>query len=88
VLASSAGARASSARAYLDTREDLLDLMSDSIAADYVYTPPSGDWLAARRPPTTDAPTATRRSPTSVTIENDFDSCQAGPVGSKVCQHP
>jgi hypothetical protein len=31
---------------YLDTREDLLDLMIDATGAEYVFTAPTGDWLA------------------------------------------
>jgi AcrR family transcriptional regulator len=45
-VAAELGTGAASLYRYLDTREDLLDLMNDSTAADYVYAPPSGDWLA------------------------------------------
>ncbi len=31
---------------YLQTREDLLDLMTDATGAEYVFTAPTGDWLA------------------------------------------
>jgi AcrR family transcriptional regulator len=31
---------------YLQTREDLLDLMIDATGAEYSFTPPTGDWLA------------------------------------------
>jgi AcrR family transcriptional regulator len=45
-VAAELGTGAASLYRYLDTREDLLDLMSDSTAAEYVYEQPSGDWLA------------------------------------------
>jgi AcrR family transcriptional regulator len=45
-VAAELGTGAASLYRYLDTREDLLDLMSDSTAAEYVYAAPSGDWLA------------------------------------------
>jgi AcrR family transcriptional regulator len=31
---------------YVESREDLLDLMIDATAAEYAFGPPSGDWLA------------------------------------------
>jgi hypothetical protein len=31
---------------YVDTREDLLDLMIDATGAEYVFAAPTGDWLA------------------------------------------
>jgi hypothetical protein len=31
---------------YVDTREDLLDLMIDATGSEYVFAAPTGDWLA------------------------------------------
>jgi hypothetical protein len=31
---------------YVDTREDLLDLMIDVTGSEYVFAAPTGDWLA------------------------------------------
>jgi AcrR family transcriptional regulator len=45
-VAAQLGTGAASLYRYLDTREDLLDLMSDSIAAEYAYPAATGDWLA------------------------------------------
>lgn len=45
-VAAELGTGAASLYRYLDTREDLLDLMSDSTGAEYVYAARSGDWLA------------------------------------------
>jgi AcrR family transcriptional regulator len=40
------GTGAASLYRYLDTREDLLDLMSDAAGAEYALGPATGDWLA------------------------------------------
>jgi AcrR family transcriptional regulator len=45
-VAAELGTGAASLYRYLDTREDLLDLMTDFAAAEYAFTAPSGDWLA------------------------------------------
>jgi AcrR family transcriptional regulator len=45
-VAADLGTGAASLYRYLDTREDLLDLMTDATAAGYTLPPPSGDWLA------------------------------------------
>lgn len=45
-VASELGTGAASLYRYLDTRDDLLDLMSDFAGAEYSLCPPSGDWLA------------------------------------------
>jgi AcrR family transcriptional regulator len=45
-VAAELGTGAASLYRYLDTREDLLDLMTDSAAAEYTFAAPSGDWLA------------------------------------------
>ncbi len=45
-VAAELGTGAASLYRYLDTREDLLDLMSDSAGAEYVLGPRTGDWLA------------------------------------------
>ena len=45
-VAAELGTAAASLYRYLDTREDLLDLMSDSAGAEYVLTPPTGNWLS------------------------------------------
>ncbi len=45
-VAADLGAGAASLYRHLDNREDLLDLMIDATAAEYVLAPPSGAWLA------------------------------------------
>jgi len=45
-VAADLGTGAASLYRYVDTREDLLDLMTDSTAAEYSLTAPSGYWLA------------------------------------------
>jgi AcrR family transcriptional regulator len=45
-VAADLGTGAASLYRYLDTREDLLDLMIDSTGAEYSYAAPTGDWLA------------------------------------------
>jgi AcrR family transcriptional regulator len=45
-VATDLGTGAGSLYRYLETREDLLDLMIDATGAEYVFTPPTGDWLA------------------------------------------
>ncbi len=45
-VAAELGTGAASLYRYIDTREDLLDLMSDSAGAEYVLGPRTGDWLA------------------------------------------
>jgi AcrR family transcriptional regulator len=45
-VAADLGTGAASLYRYLDTREDLLDLMIDATGAEYVITAPTGDWLA------------------------------------------
>lgn len=40
------GTGAASLYRYVDNREDLLDLMTDAVAAEYSLAAPSGDWLA------------------------------------------
>ena len=45
-VAAGLGTGAASLYRYVDTREDLLDLMTDSTGAEYVFSAPSGDWLA------------------------------------------
>ncbi|MDQ2813344.1 MAG: TetR/AcrR family transcriptional regulator [Actinomycetota bacterium] len=45
-IAATLGTGAASLYRYVDTREDLLDLMIDSTGAEYVFTAPAGDWLA------------------------------------------
>jgi AcrR family transcriptional regulator len=44
-VATELGTGAASLYRYLDTREDLLDLMTDAAAAEYTFAAPSGDWL-------------------------------------------
>ena len=44
-VAADLGTGAASLYRYVSNREDLLDLMIDATAAEYVLTPPSGDWL-------------------------------------------
>lgn len=45
-VAAELGTGAASLYRYLDTREDLLDLMIDATGSEYVFTAPTGDWLA------------------------------------------
>jgi AcrR family transcriptional regulator len=45
-VAAELGTGAASLYRYVDTREDLLDLMTDSTGAEYRLAPPSGNWLA------------------------------------------
>src|ERR1700685_3360633 len=45
-VAAELGTGAASLYRYLDTREDLLDLMTDATGAEYEPAPPTGDWLA------------------------------------------
>ena len=45
-VAADLGTGAASLYRYLETREDLLDLMIDATGAEYVFTAPTGDWLA------------------------------------------
>jgi AcrR family transcriptional regulator len=45
-VAADLGTGAASLYRYLDTRDDLLDLMMDATGAEYVLTGPDGDWLA------------------------------------------
>jgi AcrR family transcriptional regulator len=45
-VAAELGTGAASLYRYLDSREDLLDLMIDAVGAEYVLTPVTGNWLA------------------------------------------
>lgn len=45
-VAAELGTGAASLYRYVNTREDLLDLMTDATAAEYAFAAPSGDWLA------------------------------------------
>jgi AcrR family transcriptional regulator len=45
-VAADLGTGAASLYRYLDTRDDLLDLMIDATGAEYVFAAPTGDWLA------------------------------------------
>jgi AcrR family transcriptional regulator len=45
-VAAELGTGAASLYRYLDTREDLLDLMADATAQEYRFAPPTGDWLS------------------------------------------
>jgi AcrR family transcriptional regulator len=45
-VAADLGTGAASLYRYLETREDLLDLMIDATGAEYVSAAPTGDWLA------------------------------------------
>lgn len=45
-VAAGLGTGAASLYRYVDTREDLLDLMIDSTGSEYAFTAPTGDWLA------------------------------------------
>jgi AcrR family transcriptional regulator len=44
-VAADLGTGAASLYRYLQTREDLLDLMVDATGAEYAFTAPTGDWL-------------------------------------------
>lgn len=45
-VAAGLGTGAASLYRYVDTREELLDLMTDAVGGEYDLPPPSGDWLA------------------------------------------
>jgi AcrR family transcriptional regulator len=45
-VATRLGTGAASLYRYLESREDLLDLMVDATGAEYVFAAPTGDWLA------------------------------------------
>lgn len=45
-VAAELGTGAASLYRYVETRDELLDLMTDSAAGEYALAPPSGDWLA------------------------------------------
>ncbi len=45
-VAADLGTGAASLYRYVETREDLLDLMIDATGAEYVFPRPTGDWLA------------------------------------------
>ena len=45
-VAAGLGTGAASLYRYVETREDLLDLMIDATGAEYVFPEPTGDWLA------------------------------------------
>ncbi len=45
-VAAALGTGAASLYRYVETREDLLDLMADSAGAEQPFAPPTGDWLA------------------------------------------
>jgi AcrR family transcriptional regulator len=45
-VAGDLGTGAASLYRYVETREDLLDLMIDATGAEYVFPEPTGDWLA------------------------------------------
>jgi AcrR family transcriptional regulator len=45
-VAAELGTGAASLYRYVETREDLLDLMTDAMTAEYELAPPTGDWLA------------------------------------------
>ena len=45
-VAAALGTGAASLYRYVSTRDDLLDLMVDAVAAEYALPPPTGDWLA------------------------------------------
>ena len=45
-VAAELGTGAASLYRYVETREDLLDLMTDAIGAEHELAPPSGNWLA------------------------------------------
>lgn len=45
-VAAELGTGAASLYRYVETRDELLDLMADAVGGDYEPAPPSGDWLA------------------------------------------
>jgi AcrR family transcriptional regulator len=45
-VAAELGTGAASLYRYVETREDLLDLMTDAVGGEYLLPEPSGDWLA------------------------------------------
>jgi len=49
-VATELGTGAASLYRYVETREELLDLMIDATGTEYDMAPPTGDWLADCRP--------------------------------------
>src|SRR5579859_3023932 len=45
-VAAELGTGAASLYRYVDTRDDLVDLMTDAVGGEYLLPEPSGDWLA------------------------------------------
>jgi AcrR family transcriptional regulator len=45
-VAGELGTGAASLYRYVETRDELLDLMTDAVGSEYTLAPPSGDWLA------------------------------------------
>ena len=62
-VAAELGTGAASLYRYVDTRDDLIDLMIDSTGAEYIFTAPTGDWLADLLEVAEQARTIMRRHP-------------------------
>lgn len=62
-VAAELGTGAASLYRYVDTREDLIDLMIDSTGSEYVFAAPTGDWLADLLDVAEQARTIMRRHP-------------------------
>jgi AcrR family transcriptional regulator len=84
-VAAELGTGAASLYRYLDTREDLLDLMTDSTGAEYAFAAPSGDWLADLTDVGEQARAIMRRHPWLPTMV--ITRPVLGPNGLKLLEH-
>jgi AcrR family transcriptional regulator len=84
-VAAELGTGAASLYRYVDTRDDLIDLMIDSTGAEYIFTAPTGDWLADLLEVAEQARTIMRRHPwlPSLLITRSV----LGPNGLVLLQH-
>jgi AcrR family transcriptional regulator len=84
-LAAELGTGAASLYRYLDTREDLLDLMCDFTVAEFTFPAPTGEWLADLVGIGRQARTIMRRHPWLVTLVMTRPTL--GPNSLAVLQH-
>ena len=84
-VAADLGTGAASLYRYLDTRDDLLDLMTDATGAGYALPAPSGDWLADLTAVGQQARTIMRRHPWLPTLV--ITRPVLGPNGVALLEH-
>lgn len=84
-VAAALGTGAASLYRYVETRDDLLDLMTDAVAGEYALPEPDGDWLAGLVVVGEQARAILRRHPwlTSLTISRPV----LGPNGVALLEH-